>query len=60
VLLGAPGRQFDAKLAEQHVPPELLAQISVPRPDADLARRILPAALYDQCCKPKAAAVKAL
>lgn len=58
--LAAPVDQFDGDLAAAVVPPALLAQISVSKPDAKLARRILPAALFVQCCKPKAAAVKAL
>lgn len=58
--LAEPGSQFDAAIARDVVPPELLAQISVPRPDAALAKKLLPAALYAYCCKPKAAAVKPL
>lgn len=58
--IGDDGTSFDRKLAAQVIPVELHASVSTPQLDPDLCRRILPPHLYEQCCKPKSAAVKPL
>jgi hypothetical protein len=58
--LAKPGKQFDQARAAAIIPQHLHAACSVVRFDADLAKKILPPALYAQCCTPKAPAVKPL
>jgi hypothetical protein len=50
VTVRAGARRFDAGLASENLPKEVLAQITTMQVDAQRAKTILAPALYDLCC----------
>lgn len=50
--LKAASRRFNAELAGRVLPSEVLAQISVTKPDAKTAKRVLAGAIYEMCTEP--------
>jgi len=55
----AGASRWDAELAKRTLPPKMLELISVSTPDKDLAKEILPPALYNACTKPGAPTIQA-
>jgi hypothetical protein len=50
ITVRAGARRFDAGLAAENLPKEVLAQITTLQVDAQRAKTILAPALYDLCC----------
>jgi hypothetical protein len=50
ITLRAGAKRFDAGLAAENLPKEVLAQITTLQVDAQRAKTILAPALYDLCC----------
>jgi hypothetical protein len=50
VTVRAGARRFDAGLASEHLPKEVLAQITTLQVDAQRAKTILAPALFELCC----------
>lgn len=50
ITVRAGARRFDAGLAAENLPKEVLAQITTMQVDAQRAKTILAPALYDLCC----------
>ena len=50
ITVRAGARRFDAGLAAENLPKEVLAQITTMQIDAQRAKTILAPALYDLCC----------
>ena len=50
ITVRAGARRFDAAMAAENLPKEVLAQITTLQVDAQRAKSILAPALYDLCC----------
>jgi hypothetical protein len=57
ITVRAGAKRFDAGLAAENLPKEVLAQITTMQVDAQRAKTILAPALYDLCCTENRASV---